>query len=257
MSEAAWRALDAELERWAALGLKPQFWLRDDDAVAPTDQLDRLLGLCAEFRIPLALAVIPADAIEQLAQRLRGLEEVSILQHGFAHANHAVRGEKNSEFAENRPLDIMTGELVQGRARLSGLFGDAALPVLVPPWNRVAFSLLARLPDAGLIGLSRYKARAVRAAAPGVLEVNSHVDLIRWRDNRTGGPLVDMTAGLAAHLAAKRTGAANRDEPTGILAHHLVMDRTAWATLKALLAKLARDPRVSWPSSAAIFGAKA
>jgi hypothetical protein len=257
MSETAWRVLDAELERWAALDLKPQFWLRDDDAVDATDPLDRLLSLCAKYRIPLALAVIPAGATVQLAQRLQGLQDVSVLQHGFAHASHAVGGEKKSEFAENRPLDVMTGELVQGRDTLSGLFGDAALPVLAPPWNRVGTDLVAHLADAGLSGLTRYKARASHQPAPGVIETNTHVDLIHWRDSRTGAALAEMTAGLAAHLVAKRTGAADREEATGILAHHLVMDRTAWATLKALLAKLAADPRVSWPSSAAIFGAKA
>ena len=257
MSETAWRALDAELERWAALGLKPQFWLRDDDAVDATDSLDRLLSLCAKCRIPLALAVIPAGATVQLAQRLQGLEDVSVLQHGFSHANHAIQGEKKSEFAANRPLDDMTGELLQARATLSGLFGDAAQPVLVPPWTRAASSLRARRPEAGLSGLSRYKARADRSAAYGILEVNTHVDLIHWRNDRTGAPLADIIAGIAAHLAAKRTGAADGDEPTGILTHHLVMDRTAWAALKALLAKLANDPRVSWPSLVAIFGTKA
>lgn len=257
MSEVPCRTLDAELERWAALGRKPQFWLRDDDAVAATAPLDRLLILCAKYRIPLALAVIPTGATLQLVHRLRGLDDVSVLQHGFAHANHAVRGEKKSEFTENRPLDVMTGELVQGRATLSELFGDAALPVLVPPWNRVSADLVASLAAAGLSGLSRYKPRAAREAAPGVVEINSHVDLIRWRDGRTGARLAEITIGLAAHLAAKRTGAADDGEATGILAHHLAMDRTAWATLKAVLAKLATDPRVSWPSPTAIFGAKA
>ena len=201
--------------------------------------------------------MIPAGATVHLAQRLQGFEEVSVLQHGFSHANHAIEGEKKSEFPANRPLDDMTGELVQARATLSGLFGDAAQPVLVPPWNRVASSLLARLPEAGLYGLSRYKARADRSAASGILEVNTHVDLVHWRNDRIGTPLADIIAGIAAHLAAKRNGTADWDEPTGILTHHLVMDRTAWAALKALLAKLANDPRVSWPSFGAIFGTKA
>ena len=146
---------------------------------------------------------------------------------------------------------------MQGQATLTGLFGDAALPVLAPPWNRVAGSLLGRMASAGLSGLSRYKPRQNPIAAAGVLEVNTHVDLIRWRDGRSGASLADITADLAAHLAAKRTGDADRGEPTGVLAHHLVMDTVAWATLKALLAKLASDPRVSWPSAHGIFGAKA
>lgn len=253
MTATAWNALDAELNLWAKLELKPSLWLRDDDAIEPTPALDQLLGLCTKTRVPLALAVIPAGATAELAQRLQHLDRVSVLQHGFAHANHALGGEKKSEFAELRPLEAMTGELVQGRATLTRLFGDAALPVLAPPWNRIAKNLLEHLPAAGLAGLTRFKPRKAASPVPGIREVNTHVDLIQWREGRTGAPLIDILARITAHLTARRTGSADQAETTGILTHHLAMDATAWATLAALLHRLGPDNRVVWPPVPQIF----
>ena len=40
-----WEPLAEELERWRLAGRRADFWLRDDDAVEPTAELDRLLGL--------------------------------------------------------------------------------------------------------------------------------------------------------------------------------------------------------------------
>src|SRR6185503_10933091 len=83
----SWDALDAELERWRAAGRVATFWWRDDDAVTDTPALRRLLELRASLDVPLALAVIPANADAALAALVP--PEVAVLQHGFAHRNHA------------------------------------------------------------------------------------------------------------------------------------------------------------------------
>ena len=41
----AWRDFEAELAAWAEAGLTPTLWWRDDDAVAQTSALDRLLAI--------------------------------------------------------------------------------------------------------------------------------------------------------------------------------------------------------------------
>ncbi len=78
----AWQRLADELDRWAPG--TATFWWRDDDAVAPSPALDRLLGLGSQ---PLALAVIPAEMVPELAGYLTG-RKVDVLQHGYAHRNH-------------------------------------------------------------------------------------------------------------------------------------------------------------------------
>lgn len=253
MTDAAWRELDAELDRWAAAGRQATFWLRDDDATEATGSLDRLLDLTEPSATPLALAVVPVGAKPSLVRRLERADSVSVLQHGYAHANHSVRGAKKSEFADERSLEAMMGELVQGRDTIFRMFGAAALPVLAPPWNRFAAALPARLADCGLFGLSGFKPRTRRMAAPGVVVANAHVDLIAWRAGRTGKPAAAIGREVAAHLANRRIGAVDASEPTGLLTHHLVMDATAWSSLEFLLRRLARDRRVAWPTPADIF----
>ncbi len=252
-----WAALDAELDLWAAGGRPATFWLRDDDAIEPTAALDRLFDLTAATETPLALAVIPAGASAGLARRLAAAKDASVLQHGYAHANHAAAGEKKSEFAERRPLPEMTGEIVRGRAALLRLFGEAALPVLAPPWNRISPGVVARLGACGLTGLSRFTSRKAPEAAPGVVEANTHVDLIDWRGGRTGKPVQTVLQEIAVTLRDRREGRADRDEPTGLLTHHLVMDAAAWSALEATLARLGRDSRATWLGAPAIFGAAA
>src|SRR5258708_39936005 len=78
-----WGDLIDELNRWAALARVARFWWRDDDAVQPTPQLDRLLVLADG--IPIGLAVIPAAVEPGLAEWLSGLAWVVVLQHGWRH----------------------------------------------------------------------------------------------------------------------------------------------------------------------------
>lgn len=253
MTDDAWADLDRELDRWRSAGRRATLWLRDDDAVQLTQALDRLLDLADRAAVPLALAVVPAGATPALARRLAGLRAVSVLQHGYAHANHAGPGAKKSEYAEGRPLEAMTGELVRGRTTISRLFGDAATPVLAPPWNRIAPGLVGHLRACGLAGLSRFTPRRRPFAAAGVVEANAHVDLIEWRAGRTGKPAALIAAEAAAHLRARREGAVDAEEPTGLLAHHLAMDETAWAALAGLLDRFGRDARAAWLDAPTVF----
>ena len=254
MKPLGWRELDSELRIWEQMGRKAELWLRDDDAVAPTDELDRLLSLVDAAQVPLALAVIPATATEDLARRLASLNAVSVLQHGYAHINHEVLGGKKSEFPNSRPLHDMMSDLLEGHSAITGLFGDGALPVLVPPWNRISPHAINCLFDCGISGLSRFKSRSSRFAITGVLEINTHVDLVSWHDLKAGKPADLIAAEVASQLAACRTGDADDAEAIGILSHHLVMDEVAWDALTQLIKTLSADSRVRWRSPKSLFG---
>lgn len=254
----AWDALGRELDAWAASGRQATLWWRDDDAVAPGPALDRLLDVAAQHAIPLALAVIPQPATTALAARLTaGLApagpDIAVLQHGFAHRNHGAANEKKAELGAQRPAEAVLDELRQGAALLRARFAGAALPVLVPPWNRIAPSVVAGLGTAGFTGLSTYHPRLAREAAPGVLQVNTHVDIIDWRGSRgfvgTAAALELMTA----HLAARRLGRNDADEPTGLMTHHLVHDEACWTFLAALADRLADRPGAVWLDAPTIF----
>jgi hypothetical protein len=247
-----WDALDSELEAWAAAGRAPDFWLRDDDAREPSPALDRLLDLAGTNGVPLALAAIPAGAGEALARRLENAPWVTVLQHGYAHRNHAGPGDKKCELGGARPAEHVIAEIAVGRQGLEALFGARALPVLVPPWNRMAPHLVPMLPEIGIAGLSRFGPRNRARAVSGLAQSNTHVDIIDWRGGRG---FVGQEAALRAiveHLAARRGGTVDADEPTGILTHHRDHDEACWEFLGALMGRLTGHG--TWRSAPMLFG---
>jgi hypothetical protein len=253
----AWQGLEHELDAWAAAGRRAGIWWRDDDAGAPCPALERLLALAAASRAPLALAAIPARAEPALAELLdRSAADAVVLQHGYAHSNHAAAGAKKCELVGPAVRPAILGELRQGRGRLHSIFGSRFRPVLVPPWNRIDAELTRQLPALGFAGLSTYKARAAAVPAAGLRQVNCHLDILQWRPQRCflGAPAA--LALLTGHLAARRQGDADPDEPSGILSHHQVHDAAAWDFLAALLDRLARHPAVRLLSAAEIFAGK-
>ena len=152
-----WSDLIDEFDRWKEADQVATLWWRDDDAVEPTDRLDRLLSISGD--VPIALAVVPAGAdvrfAEWLAHPLRSRQtaHLFVLQHGWRHQNHAV-GSKKSEFPPERPREAVASDLAAGRSRLATLFEARALPVLAPPWNRFDCRFLSLLVDCGLRGIS-------------------------------------------------------------------------------------------------------
>jgi hypothetical protein len=256
---ADWDALAREVDLWRLAGRRATLWWRDDDAVAVTPAL---LELQRSARVPLALAVIPAAPANPLEDAL-GLcladwPVASVLQHGIGHVSHAPAGGKNSEFPSIRPLPDIRAGLAAGLARLSGLFGARFLPVLTPPWNRIANETLPLLPGLGFRGLSRFDDLPYgreRGRAAGVHEINTQVDVIDWRGSRGFVGEAAALGRLVSHLAARRTGLVEPELPTGILTHHLVHDTATWRFLENLQDWLARrgelelflDPRTLWP----------
>ena len=110
---------------------------------------------------------------------------------------------------------------------------------------------------AGYRGLSRYRARAARRRPDGLAEANTHVDPVDWRG---GGGFAGEDAALAllcGHLAARRRGEADPDEPTGILTHHLVHDEAAWRFLERLFAVLRGQPVARWLAAPEVFRLRA
>lgn len=249
--KAAWRTLLDEIERSRDAGRPVEFWWRDDDAARPDPALERLLALAQASAVPLALAVIPARAEASAFSRLAG--SVSILQHGSDHRNRAAAGEKKCEFAGAEAPAAVIARLANARSRLSAILGSRALPVLAPPWNRIPVACVAPIAAAGFRGLSCYGPRTAALAAPGLAQVNTHVDLIAWRAGRGFAGEDTVLAAAAGHLAAKREGRADAGEPTGWLSHHAVHDEPAWRFLEQLFETLRANPGVRWLGAQELF----
>ncbi|OAI50088.1 hypothetical protein AYO46_10630 [Betaproteobacteria bacterium SCGC AG-212-J23] len=220
----SWDRFVAEVER-----RKPVFWLRDDDAATVTPALERLLS----FAVPVALAVIPDLAEPSLFEK-----NVAFLQHGCDHRNRAATGEKKTEFPATEAIPDALERLRRSRERLVSMGGDKVLPVVAPPWNRMRRELAAELPRIGIRGLSGY---GEAESLPGVLQVNTQVDIVAWRDGKRF-----IGDEEAARLAMTYV---LRNQPVGWLTHHAVHDAAAWEFLERLFAL--RGPR--WAGAAELF----
>lgn len=236
---AAWTRFDTALAGKDEVRL----WWRDDDAVAATPALDRLLDLARRHQIPVALAVIPAGATSGLADRIATEPLVDILVHGYSHTNHAPAGSKKQELGY-RPAEDVQAELQQGQAALQALFGSRSLPVLVPPWNRIDPQIVAGLAAWGFRGLSVSGARCGERLHD-LTAANVQVDPIDWK---RGGGLVDPATVLYRFIEALE-----HDEPLGILTHHLVHDAWLWAFMDTLLGKITDHSNVRFLRARELF----
>jgi predicted glycosyltransferase len=244
----SWRAIKSDLDALAGQGRSLSFWWRDDDATEVTPALERLLDLRGRLGVPLSLAVIPGQARAELAARLAVEGEVDVLVHGVDHRNNAGPGMKKQELLGVE--DATVEALARGRARLATLFGDRALPVLVPPWNRIEEGLLSKLASAGLYGLSTFGENPSGAI---IQTVNTHIDPIDWRG---GGGLVRAPTHIAALAGAVRLCVSKGPDaaPVGLLTHHLVHDPWVWSYVEDLLEWLKSQGSVRFVSARQAFG---
>ncbi len=251
----SWDGLAREFDLWAKAGRTAPLWWRDDDATKPAAALDRLLDLAGTAGVPVCLAIIPADANAALAGRLgETAPDLAVAVHGWGHRNHAPEGEKKAEFGPHRPIDEMAAEAARGLARTVALFGDRALAVFVPPWNRIAPGLIPRLPAAGFTGLSGRGTPKSSTPVTGITVADIHSDMVDWRARAFGGE-ASVLATITAELEARRGAGGPLPQPVGVLSHHLVMDEPAWRFAGRLAAAVANHPGAGWTAPRHVFGA--
>ncbi|MDJ1159455.1 glycosyltransferase [Chelatococcus sp. SYSU_G07232] len=253
-AESAWRRLDDALATAVASGDTLAFWWRDDDATAPTPALDRLLTLARRHAAPVALAAIPAAATRALAERLADEPLASPLVHGLSHRNHAPADEKKAEFGAHRPTAALVADAERALATARERFGARLLPIFVPPWNRIAPALVAELPALGFCGLSTFRDRPATEAAPGLIQVNTHLDPVDWHGSRSLVAEDMLLDGLVRAIAARRR-ADDTLEPIGLLTHHLVHDEAIWSFCERLIERLCRHAGVRIHAAREVFAA--
>ena len=251
-----WDDLRRELDLWAAADRVAAFWWRDDDAQEGGPALVRLLDLAGEFGLQIGLAVVPAAAGSELPDTLAVHPNVSVLQHGYRHQNHAAVGHRPVECGGDRPVKEVVAELKAGFRRLSEIFGPRFEPILAAPWNRIDAPVLARLPQAGYRGASAMGPRRGWDKAPGLCMANIHVDPLTWR----GGPRFagrdKALAAVLGELRARRTTAADPEEPLGILTHHRDHDESTWAFLQDFLQIATAHAAARWLDIAEVFSSE-
>lgn len=247
-----WRPLNDALARAADQGRHLALWWRDDDATADTPALNRLLALARRFLMPIAIAAIPALAHRSLQDRLEGETSAAILVHGLTHANHAPPGQKQAELGPHRPLEDLRADAASALAKAREELGPQVLPVLVPPWNRIAPELVAALPAIGYGGVSTFGPATLTEATP-IRQVNPQIDPIDWRGSRS---LLDRQDLVARIVGLVEDDAESGSGPIGLLTHHLVQDEAVWGFCEALLERFVGRAEVRRPFVSDLFSAR-
>ena len=233
-----------ELDIWYKEGQRAQLWLRDDDAVAPSDALTRLVSISGAANVPLLLCVVPETTCDALRAALDGQLHVRIAVHGFGHHNHAPAGQKPQELGPHRPVMEVVSELQRARAKLQGLYDERLSGILVPPWNRICPEVVAHLREIGFCGLSTFGPAREADGHCHLVQLNTHLDIIDWKGTRGGRDPQWLANELTKLLQRSRIDGAAA--PIGVLAHHLVHDELAWNFLDELFMLTTEHPAADW-----------
>ncbi|MBD0865516.1 MAG: polysaccharide deacetylase family protein [Rhodobacteraceae bacterium] len=241
-----WDPLKRELELWQIEDRFLPLWCRDDDAVADTPALRRLMHLAHQYDLPVHLAVIPDLVQPALVEVACDRPYLIPIQHGFRHDSHAPNGEKKAEFGAHRPLTQMIQDIETGTEQIRMLFGQVARPMFVPPWNRISPGLMCHLADLGFASVSTHGPRKDRVAAPGLVQINTHIDPINWHRDRDLVAPDHLIETVVQHLQARRQGRSDDQEPLGLLTHHLVHSPAVWDWAAGLLDILLSTVAIPW-----------
>lgn len=218
-------------------------WWRDDDAVSVTPELERLSNLSADLGLPVHLATIPAHLNETLVDAVVTTSLIPVV-HGWAHTDHSAGIGKKNEFLT--PRTDASDETAEAMHRMRTRFGSALRPMFVPPWNRISAQVAQQLPNQGYTVLSTFGARVMPEAAPGLGQINTHIDPIWWKGTRDLLDPAQLIAQAAQHLEARRLGTEDAREPFGLLTHHLVHTEAIWTFTATFLSELLDGGATPW-----------
>jgi hypothetical protein len=123
---------------------------------------------------------------------------------------------------------------------------------MVPPWNRIAPEVREALPGLGYRGLSTFRPRPAPSA---LIEINTHLDIVDWSGTRRFVGEERALGDVIRHLRARRLREADRDEPTGLLTHHLAHDEACWRFVGDFVTFTRACPQARWLAARDIFAA--
>lgn len=228
----SWKARLEAACRFPGGSYSPELFFRADDIGAGGRAFHALCDLFRKHGVPLALAVVPAwlsrSRVDQLFQSAPLEEDLwGWHQHGWRHVNWQKAGKK-SEFGEQRPLDKQWKDIWQGSNKMKEIFGERALPVFTPPWNRFSDATLVVLEQLGFEGISTTEHLPRNSkAAKSLTNLRILVDL---HTRKGDDPEQDYEK-----LLRELSGVLARKEPVGIMIHHQRMTPFAFQFLDAFL----------------------
>lgn len=242
MTQMNWGPLRDEIAKWHRKGLVLPLWWRDDDAVDHSESLERLIALSKDVGVPVHLAIVPRNATQALARSIVNEPLVRPIVHGWAHRNHAPAGAHRSEFSDARSDKANRDDATEGLRKLNRMLPDRVLPIFVPPWNHIDAGAIAGLPAAGFQVLSTCDPRPVAGPGAGLVQINTHLDPIAWREGEVLHDVAYLMDKLVTTLKRRRQGKDDNAEPFGLLTHHLTMRDEVWDFVRQFWQEILQAP---------------
>lgn len=239
-----------ELDLWAARGWKANFWVRDDDAIEVSDSIILLRDIAAQYAVKIGLAVIPGQAVPELASFLEAnARHFYPMCHGWQHINHNTR-RKPAEFGAERPHNKLVRDAELALGAFSASYRHVK-PIFVPPFNRITPALIRALPDLGFFGVSLvptlFEQKLARLGSKlnvslpvpipdlrSSTRIDVHIDVINWQTQSAQDYRL-LARQLVRELRYRRHGYIRADNPIGLLTHHLAHDSSIWQACDDLL----------------------
>ena len=219
-------------------------WWRDDDAGNDHPALDQLLSIAARRGTPVVLAVIPRHLTAVTRARIQAAPFADVVQHGLTHQDFGSGDGRKCELVDQGGhTDAM---IASGRVALAEAFGRQFLPVMVPPWNRIEPNIRARLPELGFGAISTFVPNRCASVVPGLQVVDTHVDVIAWREGRrnlSAEEIIDQVVAARSAMAG----------PIGLLTHHAATDAAGFAALDRAIAILQGRYRARFLAAPTLF----
>jgi hypothetical protein len=265
----SWNLVRAELDRWTDGNLTARFWIRDDDAFEVSPQLSKLDSFAVKHDLGIGLAVIPSKVRSSLAAFLVDKSRRFYpMCHGWAHTNYGAPS-KPAEFGPERSFPDLVADARAAFEVFCGYFG-ANGAIFVPPYNRIAPTLINALTGIGFAGLSSYPGffenLMSRCSAQFNVRVplrirrgykikrfDVQIDPIQWKPTATARPDETIAMSLVGHLRLRRNGFLDADDPIGIMTHHLFHDDTIWNVCDVMVDVLRQHPAVKFVDVREIF----
>jgi hypothetical protein len=233
--------LRRELAAWVQDGHTLSLWWRDDDARGPTPQLDRLLAISERNEVPVALAVIPSVENRALAQRVKGLRGVTVIQHGIDHINRATVNERGAREMATAWSAQDIAARIEATRELRRL--PNWVPLFVPPWGHAHACLEKALRTTGFVARSGGGV----LESDGLVTIDAHLEVLRWKGGarfRGEGRFMHRLV----RLSSERRRARQWTEPIGILTHHLQHDEASWEFLERFVPWAKCNSAIVWRS---------
>jgi hypothetical protein len=223
-------------------GQYPSFWWRDDDLVEMTPGLERLSERSLQYRVPCLLSTIAERTSKKLSDLDHHGEILQFACHGLRHQNFERWRFRASEFGPSRSESDVANDLEAAWVAMKSVFGERALPIFVPPWNRFHPKHCEVLVKSKFRGLSSFAGNHPRIVPAAIRRFDVHVDIMDWRSTPVvldQDVIVARLSRAFRKLSPSKLFRPNAPlKPIGILTHHRVMNDAAWSIMDELFESL-------------------